>query len=147
MSSLRQLYSVSMDIHNKFAKDQDFEPRWNERFLLSLVRCDTCLVVDDELNVLPISKNKAFLSDWSTSTSSNELMTTSSSKNNNGVEQGEDEAQLALLGASSSSSTSSNMLNSKVSSSLEIALLHSKNAAELQSLKEDLKDAQPLGNL
>lgn len=29
--------------------------RFNERFLLSLVNCNDCLVVDDELNVLPIS--------------------------------------------------------------------------------------------
>jgi len=29
--------------------------RFNERFILSLGSCDTCLVVDDELNVLPIS--------------------------------------------------------------------------------------------
>jgi N-acetyltransferase 10 len=30
-------------------------PRFNERFLLSLGTCGTCLVVDDELNVIPIS--------------------------------------------------------------------------------------------
>src|SRR5204862_6137659 len=31
---------------------------FNERFILSLGSCDSCLVVDDELNVLPISGGK-----------------------------------------------------------------------------------------
>ena len=29
--------------------------RFNERFLLSLAHCDSCLVLDDELNVLTLS--------------------------------------------------------------------------------------------
>lgn len=32
--------------------------RFNERFILSLGSCPDCLVLDDELNVLPISKGK-----------------------------------------------------------------------------------------
>ena len=32
--------------------------RFSERFLLSLGSCENCLVVDDELNVLPISGGK-----------------------------------------------------------------------------------------
>jgi N-acetyltransferase 10 len=32
--------------------------RFNERFILSLSSCDDCLVLDDELNVLPISRGK-----------------------------------------------------------------------------------------
>jgi tRNA(Met) C34 N-acetyltransferase TmcA len=32
-------------------------PRFNERFILSVAACTSCLVVDDELNILPISKN------------------------------------------------------------------------------------------
>lgn len=31
--------------------------RFNERFLLSLASCNRCLVVDDQLNVLPISSH------------------------------------------------------------------------------------------
>ena len=31
------------------------QPRFNERFILSLASCAECLVLDDELNVLPIS--------------------------------------------------------------------------------------------
>lgn len=32
--------------------------RFNERFILSLGSCSECLVLDDELNVLPISRGK-----------------------------------------------------------------------------------------
>ena len=32
--------------------------RFNERFILSLGACEDCLVLDDELNVLPISRGK-----------------------------------------------------------------------------------------
>lgn len=32
--------------------------RFNERFILSLASCDDCLILDDELNVLPISRGK-----------------------------------------------------------------------------------------
>ncbi|KFG50794.1 ATPase (DUF699) protein, partial [Toxoplasma gondii FOU] len=31
------------------------KPRFNERFILSLARCRNCLMVDDELNVLPLT--------------------------------------------------------------------------------------------
>ncbi len=31
--------------------------RFNERFLLSLTACQACIVMDDELNVLPISSH------------------------------------------------------------------------------------------
>ncbi|CAD7960202.1 unnamed protein product [Amoebophrya sp. A25] len=128
MSSLRQLYNVSMDIHQKFSKESDFEPRWNERFLLSLVRCDTCLVVDDELNVLPIAKNKAFVGDWK--------------------QQGNLQGVVGQLQNGGEQDASAQQTSgSAASSSLEIAQLQSQNQAELASLKQELKDAQPLGNL
>lgn len=60
MSSLKQLYSMSMDVHSRYrteAKD-DVVGRFNERFILSLGSNRNCLVVDDELNVLPISGAK-----------------------------------------------------------------------------------------
>lgn len=31
--------------------------RFNERFLLSLASCKACVVMDDELNILPISSH------------------------------------------------------------------------------------------
>lgn len=34
------------------------QPRFNERFILSLGSNPDCLVLDDELNVLPLSKGK-----------------------------------------------------------------------------------------
>lgn len=76
MTSLKQLYSMSMvslpsrpfghserraqDVHSRYRTESSGAPvaRFNERFLLSLGPCDACLVLDDELNVLPISKAK-----------------------------------------------------------------------------------------
>lgn len=57
MASLKQLYTMTMDIHSRYRTEAhaDVVARFNERFLLSLGSCETCLVVDDELNVLPIS--------------------------------------------------------------------------------------------
>jgi N-acetyltransferase 10 len=60
MQSLKQLYTMSMDVHARYRTEshQDTVARFNERFILSLGGCDTCLVVDDELNVLPLSAGK-----------------------------------------------------------------------------------------
>ncbi|KAJ5086081.1 RNA cytidine acetyltransferase [Penicillium argentinense] len=60
MNSLKQLYTMSMDIHSRYRTEghDDVVARFNERFILSLGSCDSCLVVDDELNVLPISGGK-----------------------------------------------------------------------------------------
>jgi N-acetyltransferase 10 len=60
MKSLKQLYSLSMDVHSRYRTEghDDVTARFNERFILSLGSCESCLVVDDELNVLPISGGK-----------------------------------------------------------------------------------------
>lgn len=57
VASLKQLYTMSMDVHTRFRTEahQDVACRFNERFLLSLAHCQRCLVVDDQLRVLPIS--------------------------------------------------------------------------------------------
>eukprot|EP00826_Nyctotherus_ovalis_P064141 TRINITY_DN9403_c0_g4_i3.p1 TRINITY_DN9403_c0_g4~~TRINITY_DN9403_c0_g4_i3.p1 ORF type:complete len:953 (-),score=281.49 TRINITY_DN9403_c0_g4_i3:149-3007(-) len=59
MTSLRQLYTITMDVHDRFRTQgqQNIEPRFNERFILSLAKCQSCIVMDDELNVLPISSH------------------------------------------------------------------------------------------
>jgi N-acetyltransferase 10 len=59
MDSLQQLYTMSMDAHARFRTEAhaDVVPRFNERFILSLAGCSSCLVLDDELNVLPISSH------------------------------------------------------------------------------------------
>ncbi|EGR27233.1 hypothetical protein IMG5_199740 [Ichthyophthirius multifiliis] len=59
MSSLRQLYTLSMDVHQRFRSDQfqNIQPRFNERFILSLSQCENTIIMDDELNILPISKS------------------------------------------------------------------------------------------
>ncbi|KAF9916487.1 hypothetical protein BX616_003628 [Lobosporangium transversale] len=60
MSSLKQLYTMTMDVHSRYRTEShhDVVARFNERFILSLGTCPSCLVVDDELNVLPISLGK-----------------------------------------------------------------------------------------
>ena len=60
MKSLKQLYTLSMDVHSRYRTEAhgDVIARFNERFVLSLGSCDSCLFVDDELNVLPISGGK-----------------------------------------------------------------------------------------
>ncbi|RKF60269.1 RNA cytidine acetyltransferase [Erysiphe neolycopersici] len=60
MTSLKQLYTLSMDIHSRYRTEahDDVVARFNERFILSLGKCESCLVIDDELNVLPISGGK-----------------------------------------------------------------------------------------
>ena len=59
MTSLKQLYTLSMDVHARYRTEnnKDIEPRFNERFILSLTSCTNCLVVDDELNLLPITNS------------------------------------------------------------------------------------------
>ncbi|KAL0273043.1 UNVERIFIED_CONTAM: hypothetical protein PYX00_005816 [Menopon gallinae] len=59
LTSLKQLYTMSMDIHERYRTEAhaDVVGRFNERFLLSLASCSRCLVVDDQLNVLPISSH------------------------------------------------------------------------------------------
>lgn len=61
MSSLKQLYTLTMDCHARFRTEahDDVIARFNERFILSLGSCESCLVIDDELNVLPISSGKS----------------------------------------------------------------------------------------
>lgn len=46
-----------MDVHQRFRTEAygDIEPRFNERFILSLSQCRNCIVMDDELNLLPIT--------------------------------------------------------------------------------------------
>lgn len=59
MTSLRQLYEITMDVHSRYRTEahQIVEPRFNERFILSLANCQTCLAMDDELNILPITQH------------------------------------------------------------------------------------------
>ena len=57
VKSLSQLYTLTMDIHTRYRTEAHHEiiPRFNERFILSLSECKSCIVLDDELNILPIS--------------------------------------------------------------------------------------------
>jgi N-acetyltransferase 10 len=59
MESLTQLYNMTMDVHSRFRTEghQDVVGRFNERFTLSLGACPTCIMMDDELNILPTSSH------------------------------------------------------------------------------------------
>lgn len=59
MSSLKQLYSLTMDVHARLRTESHNKivGRFNERFILSLADCPAAIVADDELNVLPISSH------------------------------------------------------------------------------------------
>lgn len=59
LDSLKQFYTIAMDVHSRFRTESHdvIKPRFNERFILSLSKCTSCLVMDDELNILPISKH------------------------------------------------------------------------------------------
>ncbi|CAF1021308.1 unnamed protein product [Rotaria sordida] len=59
MRSLKQLYTLTMDVHARYRTEthRQTEPRFNERFILSLSSCEQCLIVDDQLNILPCSSN------------------------------------------------------------------------------------------
>lgn len=52
---------------------QDVVGRFNERFLLSLASCKRCLVVDDQLNVLPLSSHNLKIEPLQKLASSDEL--------------------------------------------------------------------------
>ncbi|XP_075995531.1 RNA cytidine acetyltransferase [Genypterus blacodes] len=61
MNSLKQLYTMTMDVHSRYRTEahQDVVGRFNERFILSLASCKNCVVIDDQLNVLPMSSHMA----------------------------------------------------------------------------------------
>jgi N-acetyltransferase 10 len=57
LDSLTKLYSLTMDVHSRFRTEshQNVVPRFNERLVLSLAGCHSCILMDDELNILPTS--------------------------------------------------------------------------------------------
>uniref|UniRef100_A0A3P9M759 RNA cytidine acetyltransferase n=1 Tax=Oryzias latipes TaxID=8090 RepID=A0A3P9M759_ORYLA len=59
MKSLKQLYTMTMDVHARYRTEahQDVVGRFNERFILSLSSCKNCVVIDDQLNILPVSSH------------------------------------------------------------------------------------------
>ncbi|KAE8676563.1 N-acetyltransferase 10 [Hibiscus syriacus] len=59
LSSLTRLCTMVMDVHERYRTESHSEAagRFNERFLLSLASCKACVVMDDELNILPVSSH------------------------------------------------------------------------------------------
>ncbi|XP_078169083.1 RNA cytidine acetyltransferase 1-like [Carex rostrata] len=75
LSSLTSLYTMVMDVHERFRTESHTEAatRFNERFLLSIASCKACVVMDDELNILPISSHIRSIEPVSTSEDSEGL--------------------------------------------------------------------------
>lgn len=71
ISSLKQLYTMSMDVHKRYRTEahQDIVCRFNERLILSWADCDRCLLVNDDLTVLPLSARTASIKTVDGSTS------------------------------------------------------------------------------
>ncbi|KAL3069386.1 hypothetical protein niasHS_018111 [Heterodera schachtii] len=65
VASLKQLFTMSMDVHKRYRTEAhaDVVGRFNERFILSLASCANCVVMDDCLNVLPISSSVLNMAD------------------------------------------------------------------------------------
>ena len=61
ITSLKQLHAMTMDVHSRYRTEahQDVVARFNERFILSVAASPSCVIVDDKLNVLPISSHIA----------------------------------------------------------------------------------------
>eukprot|EP00917_Polyrhabdina_sp_WS-2016_P024759 GHVP01053487.1.p1 GENE.GHVP01053487.1~~GHVP01053487.1.p1 ORF type:complete len:626 (-),score=104.85 GHVP01053487.1:1198-3048(-) len=60
IENLKELYKVSMDVHSRYKStgyNLTAEHRFVERMILSFVDCQTMLLLDDEMNVLPINDN------------------------------------------------------------------------------------------
>jgi N-acetyltransferase 10 len=59
LKGLKQLYTLAMDVHKRYRTEAygEIEPRFNERFILSLSECKSCIFMDDELNILPTSSH------------------------------------------------------------------------------------------
>ncbi|XP_067850129.1 RNA cytidine acetyltransferase [Heptranchias perlo] len=59
VNSLKQLYTMTMDVHTRFRTEshQDVIGRFNERFILSLASCKNCIVINDQLDILPLSSH------------------------------------------------------------------------------------------
>ncbi|XP_048463122.1 RNA cytidine acetyltransferase isoform X2 [Rhincodon typus] len=50
---------MTMDVHARFRTEshQDVVGRFNERFILSLASCKNCVVINDQLDILPLSSH------------------------------------------------------------------------------------------
>lgn len=143
MDSLRQLHALAMDAHKRFrpsgANSAEPVARFNERFLLSLATCDTCLVVDDELDVLPISSRvrAALESDDAAASAHNRTALPYDDIEDDEEEGGED----------SSGDTGSGSTGSGNTRRAEARVVVVEESRELRELKESLHDFVPAGPL
>lgn len=61
IQSLKQLYTMSMDVHKRYRTEahNSVTCRFNERLILSWANCERCLLVNDDLTILPLSSKTA----------------------------------------------------------------------------------------
>ncbi|EEA05591.1 putative ATPase family protein [Cryptosporidium muris RN66] len=62
MSSLKSLYNTVMDFHERFIGNENLYSgkiisRFIPRLIYSFSTCPNCIIIDDEMNILPISKH------------------------------------------------------------------------------------------
>lgn len=59
LTSIQQLHTIAMDVHSRYRTEtsQNVIGRFNERLHLSLATCSNCLIIDDRLEVLPLSSS------------------------------------------------------------------------------------------
>ncbi len=75
VNSLRQLFTLAMDVHARYRTEAhaSVAGRFNERFILSLGSNRSCVVIDDSLNILPISSHVKSLTALPQKTSEEDL--------------------------------------------------------------------------
>lgn len=62
IKSLKQLYTMQMDVHRRYRTEGQGAVttfRFNERLILSWADCNRCLLVSDDLTILPLSSKTA----------------------------------------------------------------------------------------
>lgn len=75
MTSLKQLFAMTMDVHARYRTEahSQIAGRFNERFILSLANNRRCAVMDDNLNILPLSSHVKHIQEVPPRSSEDEL--------------------------------------------------------------------------
>ena len=75
VTSLKQLFTMTMDVHARYRTEAQHQVigRFNERFILSLADNKRCAVMDDHLNILPLSSHVKHVSEVPPKSSEDEI--------------------------------------------------------------------------
>lgn len=120
LSSLSQLYSLTMDVHSRLRTESHHQVtgRFNERMVLSLGSTMNAILMDDELNILPTSSLVKHI----------KPLPQPGTDDHNGEGDGDGERGGSVGGGGGGGGMSA-------------------EALELQELTESLSDTQPIGSL